>query len=708
MCLDALKSTKMKSQKGKYRVCDTKVCLQRAKLISESLNTSVHPCDDFYSYACGGWMAKHSIPASQSSTGSFDLLSDELQQTLKDILANMAPVQAGQNASYKAAVAYNACLAVRTNEDRRDVAIKLMNESGIAQWPAHNENDDRNRSFGNSVDVLNKTRISSILQVSVTRGAENLASHIIQLDQLDFQVVGRNQLIHPQDEYNKPIIDAYKNFIRAAMKFMTPNLRDDLLTKLSSELVDFEGRLANLTAPPEQRRELKKIYQTTTIKNLQRSFSNVPLLNLLTKEFSKANVTLYENETVEIYALDYYRKLNDFLQTAKPDTLYNYAGLREILDWVTYLSKDTWNASLELHKVSSGVLEETPRWKVCVGLLNAAMREVVGYHYVLRKFSEDAKKEVEDLVSKIMVTFNETLQSIRWMDNKTREAAEEKLRKMGTKIGYPEWLFNMTYIEQLYRYVPMFLPSTAFAEMLYWIGTNSWIITMQKLRQPYNNDAEWLVGPAVVNAFYSPSANEMVYPSAILQGVFYEPGLPRSINFGAIGTVVGHEMTHGFDDTGSQFDADGALKQWWSNDTRSHFEKKSRCFEYQYGNITDSAANMKLNGKNTLGENIADNGGMRMAFKAYDKYLKNECRNAETRLSGLEHLSERKLFFISNAMIWCSLTRPESLKLQIQYDPHSPSHYRVNVPLANLPAFSTVFKCPKNSFMNKKKRCTLW
>ncbi|XP_065287847.2 neprilysin-1-like [Dermacentor albipictus] len=708
VCLDALKSTKVKNHKGKYSVCDTEVCVRRAKLISESLNTSVDPCDDFYSYACGGWMATHSIPGSESSTGSLDLLNDELQKTLKDILENMAPVYEDQNVSDKAAVAYNACLAVPTSKDRRDVAIKLLNESGIAQWPAHNESEDHTRNFGNNVDVLSKTGILSILQVSVGRDAKNLTSRVIQLDQVDFRLVGRNQLIHPQDEYNKPIINAYKNVIRAAMKFMTPNLREDLLTKLSNELVDFEGRLANLTVPPEERRNLKKIYHRTTIKNLQRNFSNVPLLNLLRKEFSKANVSLNENETVEIYGLDYYRRLNDFLQTTKPDTLYNYAGLQTILDWVTHVSKDTWNASLELSKVSSGVLEETPRWKVCVGLVNSAMREVVGYHYVLRKFSGNAKKEVEDLVSKILGVFKDRLQEIQWMDNETRKAAEQKLRKMGLKIGYPEWLFNKTYVEECYRYVPALLPNTAFAEILYRIATNHWIMTMLKLRQPYDNNKEWVVGPAVLNAFYNPNSNEMVYPSGVLQGVFYEHGLPRSINFGAIGMVVGHEMTHGFDDTGSEFDADGALKQWWTNDTRSLFLKKSKCFEYQYGNITDDAANMKLNGKNTLGENIADNGGLRMAFKAYERFLKNERRNDDTRLSGLEHLSGRKLFFIANAMVWCSLARPQHLKLQIQYDPHSPSHYRVNVPMANMPAFAAAFKCPKNSLMNKKKRCTLW
>ncbi|KAL1469243.1 hypothetical protein MTO96_004953 [Rhipicephalus appendiculatus] len=167
-------------------------------------------------------------------------------------------------------------------------------------------------------------------------------------------------------------------------------------------------------------------------------------------------------------------------------------------------------------------------------------------------------------------------------------------------------------------------------------------------------------------------------------------------------------MTHGFDDTGSQFDAHGALKQWWTNDTRAKFLEKAKCFEDEYGNITDVETNMKLNGKNTVGENIADNGGLRLAFEAYKKLLQVEYKNVDTRLKDLEEFSGEQLFFISNAIVMCSLSRPEYLKEQIQYDPHSPAQYGVNVPLSNLPAFSDTFNCPANSTMNRQYRCAIW
>ncbi|KAL3221169.1 hypothetical protein MRX96_029510 [Rhipicephalus microplus] len=441
-----------------------------------------------------------------------------------------------------------------------------------------------------------------------------------------------------------------------------------------------------LTAPPEERRDALRIYRRTTIDELKRNFTNIPIGDLLQKKFRLANITLALNETVELFALEYYRKLNTFLSTIDANTLFNYAGLRRMLQWAEAVSKDFRKASFELRAVKEGLHVQRPR----------------------ASSAQEAKHEVQDLARRLMIVFNESLQTFEWMDETTKHAAETKLARMATKIGYPDWLFNDTYMEELYKFVPQLSVNTSYGEIMYALSDNHWKQEMLKLRKPYNKDTEWPVSIAVVNAFYDPNGNEMVFPSGILQGVFYGEGLPRSINFGAIGTVVGHEMTHGFDDTGSQFDANGALKEWWTNDTRAKFAEKAKCFEEEYGNITDVETNMTLNGKNTLGENIADNGGLHLAFEAYKRLLQVEYKNVDTRLKDLEEFSGEQLFFIANAMIMCSLSRPESLKEQIQYDPHSPSQYGINVPLSNLPAFSDTFNCSANSAMNRQHRCAIW
>ncbi|KAK8755130.1 hypothetical protein V5799_002161 [Amblyomma americanum] len=500
---------------------------QAAKLINASLDLCVDPCEDFYSYACGGWKKNHPIPESKSYTGIFPLLRDELQGTLRSILENMTLNYECQNVTDKAAVAYNACMAVPALEDRLDVMMEIMNASGVAQWPITN---DTGGMFKNCTEVLNSTGIFTIFSVQVTRDAKELNSSVIM----------------------------------------------------------------------------------------------VRLLDLLKKQFSTANITLSDNETVELYALDYYSGLNSFLASADPKTLYNYAGLKVMLGFGAQVSDQFRNASFELSKAITGVVAEKPRWETCVRIVNEAMPEIVGLLYVQHKFSKEAKAEVEDLARRLMAVFNETLQNAQWMDNETRRAAEEKLYKMGTKIGYPEWLYNVTYLERIYQYVPDLCPNCTFAQMLHWIYQNRWVQQMLKLRQPYDKDADWTVGTAVVNAFYNPSTNEM--PSEWSGG--HVQGYPYINNY--------------------------------------------------------------------------------LILQAYSRLLKDEYGNNDTRLPGLEHLSGKKLFFLSNAMVWCSNIRPGDLRQLIQYDPHSPDQYRVNVPMSNMRAFSTVFNCSANSTMNRTRRCTLW
>ncbi|XP_077550027.1 neprilysin-1-like isoform X2 [Haemaphysalis longicornis] len=575
------------SGRDDYFVCSSPVCLQKAQEIKESLNPRADPCQDFYSYACGGWIKNHPIPESNSYHGTVYGLGDVLQEKLRDILGDMTVVSDdNHNITDKLALAYKACLAVPEMGDQYNVMWQIMNDSGLVEWPLVTKEEQGPVKELNLTKLLLDIGIGPILPITVERDSTYVTSYVIKLDEIKFWNVGRNELIHPDKEDNKAIIAAYKKVIKVAAKFMKLNITEQQAKTLADDAVAFEGKLANF-----------------------------PLLELLNKQFNTVNLTLNETEPLEISVLGYYRRMTSFLREAKPSTIFNYIGMRKMLDWADQASEDFRKALFELQKALWGVKQDTPRWKNCVDLMNAEMKEVTGYLYVTKNFRQEAKMEVEDMIDALKEVFNETLQKSTWMDADTRHEATLKVQEMRRKIGYPQWLLNSTYLDEIYKYIPRLNISTPFLSMWRSIKANNRKTMLDKLRKTYDADNTWSEGPAVVNAFYYETKNEMVFPAGVLQGVMYQYGLPRSINMGAIGSIAAHEITHGFDDTGSQYDAKGRLREWWSNSSRQKYREKSQCFVEQYGSIYDEEAGMQLNGKNTLGENIADNGALRTAFR---------------------------------------------------------------------------------------------
>uniref|UniRef100_A0A131YY98 Gluzincin n=1 Tax=Rhipicephalus appendiculatus TaxID=34631 RepID=A0A131YY98_RHIAP len=689
-----------------YDVCRTKVCIEKANEIKKSLSRTVRPCDNFYKYVCSGWEQANEIPSDRVTYGAFKEVEEKLFKDLREILGDI-PVCRGctRTATQKLGIAYSTCVA-NVNPGRRSLKElkEILAEDGFEEWPLVRK---KNQQFGDYKAVLLKTGMTPLFGMSVQRDMKDLSRNIIVLDQIGFSLIGRNDLIKPKKKKSKRSVQAYKALIRTALSVVNPKLNPATLSVLTEEIFSFESQIAKMTAPKEDRRDTLRIYKRTTVRDLQRTFRGLPLLDLLNKEFSLVNITLTENEPVAIMAERYFASATKFVKTVSTRALFNYMGWRAVLMRASYASTRFREAKMNFNKVSRGLMEEPPLWKTCVKLLGSVMKEVVGRLYVKKKFTARAKEDVEKLVENLKRTFQERLKRIKWMDKVTKQRAEQKLKSMTPKIGYPEWMLDTIFLEHLYRHLDDFWHPEPFVRILEKISMNNYKNSLLDLRQPFNKTLKWSTGPAYVNAFYSPDRNEMLFPSAILQGVFYKQGLPDSMNLGGIGGVIGHEMTHGYDDRGSQFDAEGRLQQWWSKQTRKRFMDKANCFVKQYGDIFDPDAEMQLNGKNTVGENIADNGGIRIAFKTYE-YLLKTSQTRDVRLPGLENLSGKHLFFIASAMVWCSKSRKEAIQQQIQYDTHSPKQYRVNVPMQNFDAFSSVFKCNSSSPMYPKKRCVLW
>ncbi|XP_049529153.1 neprilysin-1 isoform X2 [Dermacentor silvarum] len=643
--------TLQEGEKKGYYVCDSDVCKERAKQIMDSIDTSVGPCDDFYAYACGGWREKNSDKLNgRSSFGIIQMLSENLRQSLKRIMGNIPLVTENQTIVEKIAIAFKSCVALSGAEEPYEDFLQILKASGLEGWPIAPEISDPTSIKTSSKEMLLQTGMQSVLGFYVGRGAIDPASYYIQLDQVDFNLLQRDVLLHPGSEENKPVIDTYKTLMEKAMEFVRPNISKEEVASISETLLEFEGQLANLTTPPEDRQDVSNIYHHITIGELQKKYPDFPLLKLLNREFSMADITLNETEYLDFYAMSYYSKLTEFLHQVKPDVLFNYAGFRMVISLGEYASKEIRNALSEVR----GDPTENYDWKKCIQLFREQTTDIMDYLYVQEMFSLEGKIEVEYIVEKLTESFSKIVQSSDWMDDHTKKIALEKLIKMKSKIGYPLRLTSTDYIDELYNRVPPVTLQNSFLYIWDKILESNYINNLKQLHENHDEDADWPVGPANVNAFYNPHGNEVVFPSGILQDLFFKHELPWSLNFGSIGAVIGHEITHGLDLTGSQYDAEGQLDPWWSDQTHKNYEAKAACFISQYGKIINPDVNLT----------------------AYQEIIKKRCEKNDTRLNGLEHISGKELFFLSNAMAWCEVITEDGLRWDIENSRYSPNQYR--------------------------------
>lgn len=376
------------------------------------------------------------------------------------------------------------------------------------------------------------------------------------------------------------------------------------------------------------------------------------------------------------------------------------------------LTKELGDIAFQFKAALSGVTEAPKRWQTCTSKSVGAFGFAAAHEYVLANFDEEAKYQADQMVEDLRASFEELVSETDWMDSQTQAKAIEKADQMLQLIGYPDWLLDPVQVDAYYETAPEDIFEDE--HFINTMGTKRWnaIQDLITLRSEPKRDV-WLMHPAIVNAWYSPNHNTITFPAGILQPPFFKGGWPRYLNYGAMGMVIGHEITHGFDDQGRQYDGTGSLSPWWSDETIQAFSGKAQCFIDQYSNYSVpelfpilGEEDSHLNGKNTQGENIADNGGIHESFRAYLASI--EVEGPEPALPGLQQFSPEQMFFISNAQVWCELQTPESLLGQVLGDPHSPGKFRVIGPLGNSEDFQNTFNCPAESPMNRVDKCKLW
>ncbi|NXW92005.1 NEP protein, partial [Alopecoenas beccarii] len=695
-------------------VCKTSDCIKSAARILENMDTSAEPCNDFYQYACGGWLKRNVIPETSSRYSNFDILRDELEVVLKDVLDT--PSSNDITAVQKAKTLYRSCINETTIDSRGGKPlISLLPD--VADWPVATTNWET--SYGaawtaeTAIAQLNSRYGKKVLiNFFVGTDDKNSTAHIIHIDQPGLGLPSRDyyECTGAYQEACSAYVDFMVSVAKLILQERNISFIENEISEQMKRVMDLEKEIANATTKSEDRNDPLLLYNKMTLAQLQNNFSleiNNKVFNwskFINDIMSTVQINVENTEHVVVYDPEYLIKLKSIINKYTHRDLQNYMIWRFVMDLVNSLSrnyKDTRNA---FRKALYGTTSETAVWRRCANYVNGNMENAVGRLYVEEAFAGDSKHVVEEMIADIRDVFIKTLDELTWMDAETKKKAEQKATAIRERIGYPDEIvsddtkLNSEYQELNYKeeeYFENIIENLVFTQKK----------RLKKLREKVDKE-EWISGAAVVNAFYSASRNQIVFPAGILQPPFFSASQPKSLNYGGIGMVIGHEITHGFDDNGRNFNENGDLVDWWTEESARNFKELSQCMVYQYGNFSwDLAGGQHLSGINTLGENIADNGGVRQAYKAYENFVKKHGK--EKLLPGLD-MNHKQLFFLNFAQVWCGTYRPEYAVNSIKTDVHSPGKFRVIGSLQNSPEFSEAFSCTKTNYMDPAKKCRVW
>uniref|UniRef100_A0A3P9ASU1 endothelin-converting enzyme 1 n=1 Tax=Maylandia zebra TaxID=106582 RepID=A0A3P9ASU1_9CICH len=611
-------------------LCLSEACVTVASQIVEAMDRSADPCQDFYQFACGGWMRKNPLPDGRSRWSTFNSIWEQNQALLKHLLEN-GTFNGSSEAERKTQSYYLSCLNTqRIEELGAQPLIDLITKIGGWNMTGPWDKD-------NFMDVLKVVsgpyRGQPFFSVGVSADPKNSNS-----------VGGRSST-------------------QAQMQ----------------QIMDFETGLANITVPQDQRRDEEKIYHKVTIAELQLLAPAIDWLDYLSSSLSP--LELNDTEPVVLYAKEYLQQVSELINKTDRSLLNNYMMWTLVQKSVASLDQRFENAQDKLLESLYGTKKScTPRWQTCIGNTDDTLGFALGALFVKATFDKQSKEIAEKMINAIRSAFKEALDQLSWMDDQTRQAAKDKADAIYDMIGFPEFILDSKELDDVYDGYEV-SDDSFFQNMLNFYNFSSRVMADQ-LRKTPNKD-QWSMTPPTVNAYYMPTKNGIVFPAGILQAPFYAHDHPKALNFGGIGVVMGHELTHAFDDQGREYDKEGNLRPWWQNSSVEAFRQRTECMVDQYGRYTVNGEH--INGKQTLGENIADNGGLKARLSSWI-----QGNGDEKRLPAV-NLTNDQLFFVGFAQVWCSVRTPESAHEGLVTDPHSPPRYRVIGTLANSPDFSRHF-----------------
>ncbi len=650
--------------------------LKEAGLDGDALDRSADPCQDFYQFACGSWIKKVEIPSDEASWyRSFNEIDKRNEMNLKAILEAAGKDPGGDPALQKVGAYYGACMD--------EAAVEAAGLGPVADLLKKVATWKDKAALPKLLADLHAQAIWPLFDIAAEQDMKDATRVIATLDQGGLGLPDRDDYFRDDDGGKSKVIrETYVAHVQRMLVLAGWKAKDAALA--AADVMRIETELAKVSKTRVERRDPQGLYNKIDRVGLIKLAPGLDWPKYLT------GIGAPDVQDINLTSLKFFAGLDKVVATTPVPALQRYFAWHVVRSTARSLGKAFVDETFTMENALSGQPDQKPRWRRCLDSTDQALGELLGQPYVAKHFAGDSKKAAEQMVHAITHAFGRQVMTLDWMDDATRTKAQEKREQMAFLIGYPDKWRQYDFALDPKVHVKNVLAARAF-ELRY---------DLNKIGKPVDR-SEWQMSPPTVNAYYDPQKNHMVFPAGILQPPFFDAKSPVAVNLGGIGMVIGHELTHGFDDEGSQFDGNGNLANWWSPQVNEKFKARTGCVADQYSGF-EVQPGLKVNGKLTLGENIADLGGLKLAFSAFKALRKN------SQPIVAEGFSEEQMFFLANAQVWCGKARPEYERQMIQKNPHSPPRFRVNGPLANTPEFSAAFQCKVGTAMRPATTCAVW